>query len=474
MNLKIYNTLTRKKEEFLPLKDNQVKMYICGVTLYDKLHLGHARAAVAFDMIQRYLRYKGYQVIYVTNFTDIDDKIIQRAKELNTTIFDLAKKFMGEYSEQMEKLNVEKADFYPRATEHIKEIIVLIKKLEDKGMAYNSDGDVFFRTKKFPKYGKLSHQSLKELSTGARIDIDAKKETPFDFTLWKKAKEKEPSWDSPWGKGRPGWHIECSAMAMEYLGENIDLHGGGKDLIFPHHENEIAQSEAITGKEFAHFWVHNGLLTINEQKMAKSTKNFVTLSEALENYDGEEIRYYLLSAHYQSPLNYSEDSLKEASSSLKRVYNCLEIIEEYLSPQDKKFNPQDIPEKIKKLSDKFFQSMDDDFNTPAAFAAIFELVKEANYILANLPANPKYRARLYYIADKIRQMGKIVGFFQKKKKKLENTTEKLIQILTDIRSTLREEKKWDLADVIRQRLQKIGIHLEDKKGKTIWKISSEK
>ena len=448
-------------------------MYICGVTLYDELHLGHARAAVVFDMIQRYLKYKGYQVIYVTNFTDIDDKMIQRAKELGTTIFDLAKKFMGEYFEQMEKLSVEKADFYPRATEHIKEIIVLIKKLEDKGIAYSSDGDVFFRTKKFTKYGKLSHQSLKELFTGARININAKKETPFDFALWKKAKEKEPSWDSPWGKGRPGWHIECSAMAMEYLGESIDLHGGGKDLIFPHHENEIAQSEAITGKEFAHFWVHNGLLTINEQKMAKSTKNFVTLSEALKNYESEAIRYYLLSAHYQSPLNYSEDSLKEASSSLERVYNLLRRIEEVLSLQDKKFNPCDIPEKIRKFSDKFFQSMDDDFNTPSAFASIFELIKEANFILEN-PLDQNCRAKLSYIADKIRQMGKIVGLFQKEEKKLENKTEKLIQILIDLRNTLREEKKWDLADMVRQRLQKIGISLKDKKGKTIWKISSGK
>jgi len=470
MGLRIYNTLTRKKEGFSPLEENKVRMYVCGVTLYDKLHLGHARAAVVFDMIRRYLEYKGYEVIFVTNFTDVDDKMIKRARELNTTIFDLARKFISEYFEQMEKLGVKKANYYPRATDHIKEIIELIKKLEKKGIAYKSNGNVFFRVKKFPEYGKLSGQSLKELFAGVRIEVDEKKEEPFDFALWKKAKEGEPSWESPWGKGRPGWHIECSAMAMKYLGETIDIHGGGKDLIFPHHENEIAQSEAATGKKFARLWIHNGLVTMNDQKMAKSTGNFVTLSEALQKYGGEVVRYYLLSAHYRSPLNYSEESLKEASSSLERIYNLLERIDELLEEKKESFKLEDVPLRIRDLSSKFFESMDDDFNTPSAFASLFEMVKEANIILEK-PLDKKLKAALFYIKNQIKEAGKILGLFQEKRKILEDKTEKLIKILVDVRNDLRKEKRWDLADKIRQRLQEIGIKLEDKKDKTVWKIT---
>ena len=470
MGLKIYNTLTRKKQDFSPLNDNQVTMYVCGVTLYDELHLGHARAAVVFDIIRRYLEYKGYQVIYVTNFTDVDDKMIQRAKELKTTVFELAERFIEEYFDQMEKLGVKRATYHPRATEHIKEMIELIEILKNKGIAYYVDGDVFFRVRKFPGYGKLSGQSLKELSAGVRIDVDEKKEEPFDFALWKKAKEGEPSWDSPWGKGRPGWHIECSAMAMKYLGESIDIHGGGKDLIFPHHENEIAQSEASTGKEFARFWVHNGLVTIDNQKMAKSTGNFITLREALEKYDGEVIRYYLLSAHYRSPLNYTKDSLQEASASVERVYNTLESIDEVTFSIKKEANLHKVYPEIESLYKKFFQSMDDDFNTPSALAAIFELVRKANLILEK-PSDKNSKLILYEIAEKIRKMGGILGLFQGKKKKLDEKAKDLIQILIDVRNILRQEKRWDLADTIRERLQKLGIHLKDEKDKTSWRIS---
>lgn len=470
MGLKIYNTLTRKKQDFSPLNDNQVTMYVCGVTLYDELHLGHARAAVVFDIIRRYLEYKGYQVIYVTNFTDVDDKMIQRAKELKTTVFELAERFIEEYFDQMEKLGVKRATYHPRATEHIKEMIELIEILKNKGIAYCVDGDVFFRVRKFPEYGKLSGQSLKELSAGVRIDVDEKKEEPFDFALWKKAKEGEPSWDSPWGKGRPGWHIECSAMAMKYLGESIDIHGGGKDLIFPHHENEIAQSEASTGKEFARFWVHNGLVTIDNQKMAKSTGNFITLREALEKYDGEVIRYYLLSAHYRSPLNYTKDSLQEASASVERVYNTLESIDEVTFSIKKEANLHKVYPEIESLYKKFFQSMDDDFNTPSALAAIFELVRKANLILEK-PSDKNSKLILYEIAEKIRKMGGILGLFQGKKKKLDEKAKDLIQILIDVRNILRQEKRWDLADTIRERLQKLGIHLKDEKDKTSWRIS---
>jgi len=470
MGLKIYNTLTRKKQDFSPLNDNQVTMYVCGVTLYDELHLGHARAAVVFDIIRRYLEYKGYQVIYVTNFTDVDDKMIQRAKELKITVFELAERFIEEYFDQMEKLGVKRATYHPRATEHIKEMIELIKILKSKGIAYCVDGDVFFRVRKFPGYGKLSGQSLKELSAGVRIDVDEKKEEPFDFALWKKAKEGEPSWDSPWGKGRPGWHIECSAMAMKYLGESIDIHGGGKDLIFPHHENEIAQSEASTGKEFAHFWVHNGLVTIDNQKMAKSTGNFITLREALEKYDGEVIRYYLLSAHYRSPLNYTKDSLQEASASMERVYNTLESIDEITFSIKKEADLHKVYPEIESLYKKFFQSMDDDFNTPSALAAIFELVRKANLILEK-PSDKSSKLILYEIAEKIRKTGGILGLFQGKKKKLDEKAKDLIQILIDVRNILRQEKRWDLADTIRERLQKLGIYLKDEKGKTSWRLS---
>jgi len=469
MGLKIYNTLTGKKEDFSPLKDKQVTMYVCGVTLYDELHLGHARAAVVFDLIRKYLEYKGYEVIYVTNFTDVDDKMIQRAKELGITIFALAEKFIGEYFEQMEKLGVRRATYHPRATEHLREMIELIRRLEEKGVAYTVDGDVFFRIRKFPGYGRLSGQSLRKLSAGARIEIDEKKEAPFDFALWKRAKEGEPCWESPWGKGRPGWHIECSAMAMSYLGETIDIHGGGKDLIFPHHENEIAQSEAATGKEFSRFWVHNGLVTINEQKMAKSTGNFITLNEALKRYEGEVIRYYLLSAHYRSPLNYNQDSLRKALFSVERVYNILERIEEVISPQEKDFELQELPPEVKEPYKKFFQSLDDDFNTPSALAAIFELVRQANLILES-SLDDSSKLVLLAIGNKIREMGSILGLFQRREKKLDNKAEELIQILIDVRNILRQEKRWDLADNIRERLRKLGIHLEDERSKTVWRL----
>jgi len=472
MALKIYNTLHSKKEVFFPLKDNEVRMYVCGVTLYDELHLGHARAAVVFDVIRNYLEYKGYRVNYVTNFTDVDDKMIQRAKQLGTTIFDLAEKFMNEYFNQMQRLGIRKANYYPRATQHIKEIIDLIKLLEKRGFAYCVNGDVFFRVKKFPNYGKLSHQSLEELFAGARIEVNEKKEQPFDFALWKKAKEREPSWESPWGKGRPGWHIECSSMAMKYLGESIDIHGGGRDLVFPHHENEIAQSEAATGKIFANFWVHNGLVTMNGEKMAKSTGNFLTLAKALEKYSGEVIRYFLLSSHYRSPLNYSENSLKEASSSLNRVYTLLDRINKEISGATsfkKKIPP--MISKFEELSNKFIQAMDDDFNTPAALSAIFEMVKEANLILEK-SISESSRVTLLEVSNKIKKLGSILGLFQGKKEKLNQKTEELLKILIEIRDKLRKKREWDLSDEIRKRLKNIGIQLEDRKEETEWRIQS--
>ena len=471
MPLKVYNTLTRRKEEFVPLKDKEVRMYVCGVTLYDELHLGHARAAVIFDVIRRYLEHRGFKVNYVTNFTDVDDKVINRAKSLGTSIFDLTGRLIKEYFQQMELLGVRRANDYPCATEYIKEIIDLIKKLERKNLAYAQDGDVFFRVRGFPSYGKLSGQDLKELSVGARVKVNEGKEDPLDFVVWKKAKEGEPFWDSPWGKGRPGWHIECSAMAMNLLGESIDIHGGGVDLIFPHHENEIAQSEAASGRRFAKYWIHNGLVKMKDQKMAKSTQNVFTLSQALQDYDGEAIRFFLLSAHYRSPLDYHESSLEEAKSSLNRVYTLLSRIEEETSGTVI-FKEEEIPPRLEELSDKFIRAMDDDFNTPVALSTIFEMVKEVNLILKE-PLSKSSRIVLSGVANKIRHLGSILGLFQTKKKgELSQKTGQLLKVLIEVRDRLRKEEKWDLADEIRKKLKNIGIQLEDRKEETRWRIEN--
>jgi cysteinyl-tRNA synthetase len=479
--LKVYNTLTRRKEEFVPLKDNEVRMYVCGVTLYDKLHLGHARAAVIFDVIRRYLEHRGFKVNYVTNFTDVDDKVINRAKSLGTPIFDLTGRLIEEYFQQMEPLGVRRANDYPCATEYIKEIIDLIKKLERKNLAYAQDGDVFFRVRGFPSYGKLSGQDLKELSVGVRVKVNERKEDPLDFVVWKKAKEGEPFWDSPWGKGRPGWHIECSAMAMNLLGESIDIHGGGVDLIFPHHENEIAQSEAASGRRFAKYWIHNGLVKMKDQKMAKSTQNFFTLSQALQDYDGEAIRFFLLSAHYRSPLDYHESSLEEAKSSLERVYNILKRIKEIKGEQSQRttdpnlrFPVEDLSSHLKKMRTRFIHDMDDDFNTPAALSFIFEAVKKANLLLREGQSLDKDSQQvLLKTREKIKNLGDILGLFQKEeKKRLGEQEKKLIEILVNIREKLREKKDWKLADEIRKKLDELGIELEDKRAETVWRTKS--
>ncbi len=456
-------------------------MYVCGVTLYDELHLGHARAAVVFDVIRRYLEHRGFKVNYVTNFTDVDDKVINRAKSLGTPIFDLTGRLIEEYFQQMEPLGVRKANDYPCATEYIKEIIDLIKKLERKNLAYAQDGDVFFRVRGFPSYGKLSGQDLKELSVGARVKVNERKEDPSDFVVWKKAKEGEPFWDSPWGKGRPGWHIECSAMAMNLLGESIDIHGGGVDLIFPHHENEIAQSEGAMGRRFAKYWIHNGLVKMKDQKMAKSTQNVFTLSQALQDYDGEAIRFFLLSAHYRSPLDYHKNSLKEAKSSLERVYNILKRIKEIKGEQSQRttdpnlrFLVEDLSSHLKKMQTRFIHDMDDDFNTPAVLSFIFEAVKKANLLLKEGRSLDKDSQQvLLKTREKIKNLGDTLGLFQKEeKKRLGEQEKKLIEILVNIREKLREKKDWKLADEIRKKLDELGIELEDKRAETAWRTKS--
>jgi len=477
--LKIYNTLSRQKEDFVPLEDNYVKIYVCGVTLYDELHLGHARAAVVFDVIVRYLEHKNYKVKYITNFTDVDDKMINRAKSLGISIFDLSKKFIGEYFQQMKFLGVKRANYYPCATQHIKEIIELIKKLEIRGLAYPRDGNVFFRVRKFPSYGKLSGQNLENIDVGARIEVDEKKDDPLDFALWKKAKEGEPSWDSPWGRGRPGWHIECSAMAIKYLGESIDIHGGGRDLIFPHHENEIAQSEAATGKQFAKYWVHNGLVITKGQKMSKSIGNVLTLSQALKKYTPEAIRYFLLSAHYRSPLEYNENSLEEATSSLERVYTVFKRIKELKEKARKdlslelKREKEELSNYLHKMEEKFTCAMDDDFNTPLALSVIFEGVKKANFLLGKEELLDEHSYQLLMnLEKKIRSMGRILGLFQQEEKILGEREERLVQLLVKVRSKLREKKEWGLADEIRKELSEVGIELEDKRDRTVWRVKT--
>ncbi|MCG2820348.1 MAG: cysteine--tRNA ligase, partial [Candidatus Atribacteria bacterium] len=368
MPLKIYNTLTRKKEEFIPLKKGEVGMYVCGPTVYNYIHIGNARPFIIFEVVRRFLKFKGYKVKYIQNLTDIDDKMINKAKELKITVSELAEKFIQEYFIDADSLNIERADVHPRATEHIKEIIELVKGLKEKGYAYEIDGDVFFDVSKFKGYGKLSGQNIEELKEGARVEVDERKKESIDFALWKRMKEGEPSWESPWGEGRPGWHIECSAMSMKYLGKSFDIHTGGSDLIFPHHENEIAQSEAYTNQQFVRYWMHNGYLCLNNQKMSKSLGNIMKVRDISQKYKGEIIRYFILSAHYRSPLNFNEEQLQQAESSLQRlnntIFNVKHLLKQGKFRKSKDKNDELILGKRRESEQKFIEAMDDDFNTP--------------------------------------------------------------------------------------------------------------
>jgi cysteinyl-tRNA synthetase len=369
MALKIYNTLSREDQIFEPLKPPNVSMYVCGITPYDETHLGHGRAYVVFDVVRRYLKYSGYKVNYIQNITDIDDKIIKRANELNISINELTNKYIESYFDVMGKLNVQKADSYPRATEHIKEMITVIEGLVKKGYAYVIDGDVYFEVAKFKEYGKLSKRKLDDLKDGARVAVDERKRAPLDFALWKSAKEGEPSWDSPWGKGRPGWHIECSTMSAKYLGETLDIHGGGLDLIFPHHENEIAQAECYTGKPFARYWIHNGFVNVNSEKMSKSLGNFFTLRDIFAKYDPMLIRFYLLSTHYRSPINFSDIDIENAKGGLDRIWNALSIVRENASCSLSAIGDK----RLVAIKESFKKAMDNDFNTAEALASVFKL-----------------------------------------------------------------------------------------------------
>ncbi|HCC68587.1 MAG TPA: hypothetical protein DEP99_01710 [Nitrospiraceae bacterium] len=489
--IRIHNTLTGKKEEFIPIVPKRVGMYACGVTVYDRCHLGHARSAIAFDVIRKYLQYKGFEVKYVRNFTDIDDKIIAKAAAEKMSVEDVAKKYTDEYYRDMEKLGVERADIEPKATEHIKEIIDIVQALIEKGFAYTADGDVYFEVSKFSGYGKLSKREKDEMLAVARVEINERKRDPMDFALWKASKEGEPAWKSPWGLGRPGWHIECTAMAIKHLGESFDIHGGGADLIFPHHENEIAQSEAFTGKPFVKYWLHNGFITIDREKMSKSLGNFFTIEEVLTKYDPEVVRFFLLSTHYRSLIEFSDEQLKEAEASLDRFYATRIRIDDFLSvrgdsaggkissvavsaPSDKAFE-----ETIDSFKGKFDSAMGDDFNTALALGYIFELVREINRFLDRMPYGEKARQLVINALNAILDAGRVFNLFRRTPKEwylalkdMKGVPLSEAEILSRIheRQEARYRKDWVAADTIRKELEESGILLEDKKDKTDWKV----
>ena len=449
--MRIFNTLTREKDEFKPITEGEVKIYACGPTVYNYIHIGNARPLCVFDVLRRYFEWRGYKVSFVQNFTDIDDKLIKRANEEGSTVPEIAERYIKEFWTDADGLNVKHATVNPRATENIEQIQSIISALVEKGYAYQSGGDVYYRAKKFSGYGKLSHQPLEDLEAGARIDVTEVKEDPMDFCLWKGAKPGEPYWDSPWGNGRPGWHIECSAMACRYLGKTIDIHCGGLDLIFPHHENEIAQSEAANGCEFAHYWMHNGFINVDNHKMSKSLGNFFTVRDVAEKYGYEPIRYMMVSCQYRSPINYSYEVIEQAKNSLERLYNCRDNIDFALK------NAKDggeAPEFIEKRKQEFIAAMDDDLNTADALAAIFMLVRDINTLIAEGAGKTALEA----CADMFDQLTGVLGLvYNRKTEALDSDIEALIEQ----RTAARKAKDFKTADEIRDKLKAMGIVLED-------------
>ena len=469
----IYNTLTQKKEELIPHKGNKIRIYACGPTVYDSAHLGHARSAVSFDIIQRFLRYAGYDVTFVRNYTDIDDKIINRANELGVTSEEISEKYIQEYKEDMASIGVQTPDIEPKVTDHVDKIIELIQKIIGRGHAYVSGNDVFFSVRKFEEYGKLSKRSVDYMLEGVRIDVNEQKEDPLDFALWKKSKPGEPSWKSPWGDGRPGWHIECSVMSMEYLGTNFEIHGGGKDLIFPHHENEIAQSEAASGEPFAKYWLHNGLIQINREKMSKSLGNFFTLSEATKRWSPETIRLFFLSHHYQNPADFSEKSMHDSEAALERIYMTLQR-----AAEAEKAEGQDptLESSVRKFEEDFHSSMSDNFNTADVVGNLFDLIRSINRSLDSLGRTESIELAL----EKIEEISEVLGIlgeepaqYLQKRKSAANLSEidpDEIENFINERNSARRGKNWKKADEIRDYLNSKGIVLEDRPGGTDWKV----
>jgi cysteinyl-tRNA synthetase len=496
MSLKIYNTLSRKKELFSPVEKGKVKMYVCGMTVYSDAHIGHARTYFAFDMIRRYFEYKGFDVTYVQNITDVDDKIINAANKEGVDALEYSRRYTDICLHDLDNLGIRRADFYPKASETISEMVDMTKRIIDKGLGYEVDGDVYFSVEKFPEYGKLSGQKLEDLMSGTRIDPGDKKHNPFDFALWKKAKPGEPSWDSPWGKGRPGWHIECSTMSEKNLGLPFDIHGGGMDLRFPHHENEIAQAEAATGKQFVKIWMHIGLLTVDGEKMSKSIGNIVNIKDLLIKWDPEIIRLFFASAHYRSPPDFSDKALQNAKKGLTRIYRLKERREEITKNADSKFDEKNLNEQDKRylsvingFKGDFEAAMDDDFNTPQAIAVVFDFVNKSNNFLEGNPNKSLCKHSLNTLVE----LGNILTLFQPKqegitgiedeslsvdlqkiiqkhgKKTDKKDIDQLMEIILQIREEARKKKDWGSADSIRDDLKKTGFEIQDTDKGPVWR-----
>lgn len=463
--IQIYNTLTRKKEEFIPIEEGKVSMYVCGPTVYNYIHIGNARPVIAFDTVRRYLQYRGYEVKYISNFTDVDDKIIRAANELGEDVRELTDRFIDAYFEDVEALGCARADAHPRVTDHIEDIVKFIEVLVEKDYAYESNGDVYFRTTKFDGYGKLSHQSIDELRVGARIEKNEQKDNALDFALWKKAKDGEVAWDSPWGKGRPGWHIECSVMAREHLGDTIDIHAGGQDLTFPHHENEIAQSEAMTGKTFANYWMHNGYINVENEKMSKSLGNFITVTDIRKQIDPKVLRFFMLSVHYRHPINFSQELVESAANGLERIETAYANVK-YRMAHSTNLADDTTPwmDKIQEQVDAFTRAMDDDFNTANGIAAIFELAKLANVYLLEEQTDLEVLKRF---EKELQQLMNILGIElgQQEEASLDGRIDQLIEE----RLEARKNRDFARADEIRDLLQAEGIVLEDTAQGTRWK-----
>lgn len=463
--MKLYNTLTRKKEEFVPIEEGKVKMYVCGPTVYNYIHIGNARPFIMFETLRRYFEYKGYEVTFVQNFTDVDDKIIKRSHEENITPEEVANKYIDEYFVDADGLGIKRATIHPRVTDNIDEIIEFVKDLEEKGYAYSVNGDVYFDTKKFKDYGKLSRQNQEELEAGARIEVNSNKKHPMDFVLWKAKKEGEPGWQSPWGEGRPGWHIECSVMSSRYLGETIDIHAGGQDLSFPHHENEIAQSEARSGKTFANYWMHNGYININNEKMSKSKGNFFTVRDISKKYDLEIVRFFMLSSHYKNPVNFSDELLNQSKAGLDRLYNTKEKLEftiKNLKDTNIKENEKELLDELNTFKEKFIKAMDDDLNTADAISSIFEL---SRFINTNVSENSsiEFSNKCLDLFNELTDVLNIVN------KTNSDILDEEIENLINKRVEAKKNKDYSLADKIREELLQKGIIIEDTRQGTKWK-----
>ena len=463
--MKLYNTLTRTKEEFIPIEEGKVKMYVCGPTVYNYIHIGNARPFIIFDTLRRYLEYRGYDVTFVQNFTDVDDKIIKRGHEEQISPEEVANKYINEYFVDSDGLGIKRASVHPRVTDNINEIITFVKELEDKGYAYEVNGDVYFDTKKFEGYGKLSKQNQDDLEAGARIEVNSQKRHPMDFVLWKSKKEGEPGWQSPWGEGRPGWHIECSVMSNRYLGETIDIHAGGQDLAFPHHENEIAQSEARSGKPFSNYWIHNGYININNEKMSKSKGNFFTVRDISKLYDLEIVRFFMLSSHYRNPVNFSDELLSQSKAGLERLYNAKERAEFIISNLQESSITEDeksLVEELNSYRTKFVNAMEDDINTADAISAIFELSRFIN-------TNVSDKSSLEFAKKCLDEFNELTSVLNIVNKKQDDILDEEIENLIQKRVEAKKNKDFKLADDIRQELLEKGIILEDTRQGTKWK-----